>query len=192
MMVQFLKCFAKKQVKPLLRSVMLVLSVKFTLLTCNSAAAQQAVTSEDDMRDIFIAGGYGALFGATMGTAILPFLSGSPLSNLRVVAGGASIGFMMGSAFGLYNVSKMQTSSYFNYTPENEDNFYYSMPPVVPGQGKTKPTKKEKEEQALAQKKNAPKVGALIIGDGNELHLGFPAFWVGENEIGFVLASIKF
>lgn len=54
-----------------------------------SAQAQQTVyTGEDDMKDIFAAGGYGALFGATMGTAILPFLSDSPLNNLRVVAGG--------------------------------------------------------------------------------------------------------
>ncbi len=62
------------------------LSLIFTL-SSYQANAQQAFTSEDDMRDIFIAGGYGALFGATMGTAILPFLSGSPISNIRVVAG---------------------------------------------------------------------------------------------------------
>ncbi|WGL61018.1 hypothetical protein QEJ31_05345 [Pigmentibacter sp. JX0631] len=158
----------------------------------SQAFSQQAFTSEDDMRDIFVAGGYGALFGATMGTAILPFLSGSPMSNLRVVAGGASIGFMMGSAFGLYNVSKTQTSSYFNYAPENEENYYYSMPPIIPGQGKNTPSKKEKEEQNIAKKKEIPKIGALIVGEGSDIHLGIPAFWVGEHEIGIVLASIKF
>lgn len=158
----------------------------------SQAFSQQAFTSEDDMRDIFVAGGYGALFGATMGTAILPFLSGSPMSNLRVVAGGASIGFMMGSAFGLYNVSKTQTNSYFNYAPENEDNYYYSMPPIIPGQGKNTPSKKEKEEQNIAKKKEIPKIGALIVGEGSDIHLGIPAFWVGEHEIGIVLASIKF
>lgn len=160
--------------------------------SASQAIAQQAFTSEDDMRDIFIAGGYGALFGATMGTAILPFLSGSPISNIRVVAGGASIGFMIGSAFGLYNVSKIQTNSYFNYTPENDENYYYSMPPIIPGQGKTTPSKKEKDEQAIARKKEIPRVGALIVGEGKDLHIGFPAFWVGQNEVGIVLASIKF
>ena len=97
----------------------------FTFLFPLTAQAQQVYSGgEDDMRDIFVAGGYGALFGATMGTAILPFLSGSPMNNIRVVAGGASIGFMMGSAYGLYNVSKAQTNSYFNYTPENNDDNY--------------------------------------------------------------------
>ena len=153
--------------------------------------AQQVYSGEDDMRDIFVAGGYGALFGATMGTAILPFLSGSPMNNIRVVAGGASIGFMMGSAYGLYNISKAQSNSYFNYTPENNDdnNYYYSMPPVIPGQGYVSPNK---EGNRIAKKKELPKAGALIVGEGSHIGLAIPAFWIGEKQFGFVLASIKF
>ncbi|MBX9838372.1 MAG: hypothetical protein K2X69_08665 [Silvanigrellaceae bacterium] len=163
----------------------------FTFLFPLTAQAQQVYGGgEDDMRDIFVAGGYGALFGATMGTAILPFLSGSPMNNIRVVAGGASIGFMMGSAYGLYNVSKAQTNSYFNYTPENnDDNYYYSMPPVIPGQGYVAP---KKEEKNIVKKKELPKAGALIVGEGSDIGFAIPAFWIGEKQFGFVLASLRF
>lgn len=159
----------------------------FIFFHCNLQAQQQAYSSEGDMRDIFITGGYGALFGATMGTAILPFLSGSPINNIRVVAGGASIGFMMGSAFGLYNVSKTQSNSYFNYTPENEENYYYSMPSIVPGQGSI-PQKKEN----LTRKRELPKAGALIVGEEGNIGFAIPAFWIGQNQFGLVIASLKF
>jgi hypothetical protein len=152
-------------------------------------AQQQAYSGEDDMRDVFVSGGYGALFGATMGAAILPFLSGSPMNNIRVVAGGASIGFMMGSAYGLYSVSKSQNNSYFNYVPENDDNYFYSMPPTIPGQGYVAP---KKHEENIVKRRELPKAGALIVGEGSNIGLAFPAFWIGQNQFGFVLASLRF
>jgi hypothetical protein len=166
------------------------LIIAFTGFFHLTAQAQQAAYSgEDNMRDVFLSGGYGALFGATMGTAILPFLSGSPLNNIRVVAGGASIGFMMGSVFGLYNISKSQSNSYFNYVPENDDNYFYSMPPTIPGQGYVSP---KKQNENLSEKRELPKAGALIVGEGSHIGFAFPVFWIGQNQFGFVLASLKF
>jgi hypothetical protein len=156
------------------------------LLLNTSTLAQQAYTNEEDMRDIFFTGGYGALFGATMGTALLPFLSDSPLNNLRVIAGGASIGFMMGSAYGIYNLSHAKRNSYFNYTPENDDTYFYSMPPFTPHQGKL-PVKKN-----LVQKKTLPRTGALIVGEGPSFGLAFPAFWITRNQIEVMVAALKF
>lgn len=159
------------------------------LVDLTALAQQQAYSGEDNMRDIFVSGGYGALFGATMGTAILPFLSGSPINNLRVVAGGASIGFMMGSAYGLYNASKLQNNSYFNYVPENDDNYFYSMPPTMPGQGYVSP---KKQEENIAKKRGLPRAGALVVGEGSNIGFAFPVFWIGQNQFGLVLASLRF
>ncbi len=150
---------------------------------------QPAYSGEENMRYVFISGGYGALFGATMGTAILPFLSGSPINKIRVVAGGASIGFMMGSAYGLYNASKSQSNSYFNYVPENDDNYFYSMPPTIPGQGYISP---KKQDENITKKRELPRAGALIVGEGSNIGFALPVFWIGQNQFGFVLASLRF
>ncbi len=156
-----------------------------------SCHAQQMYTSDEDMHDIFLAGGYGALFGALMGTAILPFLSSSPLDNLRIVAGGASIGFMMGSAYGIYAVSHNKKNSYFNYAPEPEDNYYYSMPPTVPNQGNNT-IKSNSDKQTAHTLRPLPKAGALVVGEGDRIAFAIPAFWIGQNQFGIMLASLKF
>ena len=176
------------RIKLSITSKFIIVGISFFHFTAQ--AQQQAYSGEDNMRDVFVSGGYGALFGATMGTAILPFLSGSPMNNIRVVAGGASIGFMMGSAYGLYSVSKSQNNSYFNYVPENDDNYFYSMPPTIPGQGYVAP--KKQQEENIAKKRELPKTGALIVGEGTNIGFAFPVFWIGQNQFGFVLASLRF
>ncbi|KAB8028566.1 hypothetical protein [Fluviispira multicolorata] len=181
-----------KSLKNKLRTTFLIgTSLLFTCFTSLSCQAQEMYTSEDDMRDIFVAGGYGALFGAMMGTAILPFLSNSPLDNLRIVAGGASIGFMMGSAYGIYGVSHSKKNSYFNYAPENEENYFYSMPPTIPGQGYN-PAKRQENKQTAKASHTLPKAGALIVGEGSNIAFAVPAFWIGKNQFGIMVASLKF
>ena len=165
----------------------LILSIMANFKTI---AQQNVYTSEDEMREIFSSGGYGALFGATMGIAILPFLTGSFIENIRITAGGASIGFMLGSAYGLFNISKMQNNSYFNYMPDSDEHYYYSMPPFIPSQGYNQ--NKKETEKSIAKKRPLPKAGALIVGNGSEIGLAFPTFWVGKNQIGLVVTSLKF
>ena len=41
-------------------------------------------------------------------------------------------------------------------------------------------------------KKELPKAGALIVGVGSDFGLAIPAFWVGDKQFGFVLASLRF
>ncbi|APJ04726.1 hypothetical protein [Silvanigrella aquatica] len=176
---------------PVLYLKMAVILTATGFFEISAQAQQQVYANEDEMRDIFVAGGYGALFGATMGTAILPFLSGSPIDNIRVVAGGASIGFMMGSAYGLYNMPKSQGGSYFNYAPENDENYFYSMPPTLPGHGYQSPQKSQDEKNVVKQQE-LPKTGALIVGNGSHIGLAMPQFWIGQNQFGFVLASLRF
>ena len=144
------------------------------------------------MRDIFV-GGY-SFYLCNNGTAFLPFYQAHLLVIFVLLLALGFHRFYDGKCFfGLYNVSKIQTNSYFNYTPENDENYYIACHPLSLGKEKQPHQKRKKDEQAIiAKKKEIPRVGALIVGEGKDLHIGFPAFWVGQNEVGIVLASIKF
>lgn len=78
------------------------------LLPVRSEARAQALISNDQYQELFTSAGYSALFGAALGTAILPFLPTNSVSNLRVIAGGASIGFVAGSIMALYSLRQQQ------------------------------------------------------------------------------------
>ena len=137
--------------------------VLFSCLLCIEGYAQNATVSENEMTTIFTSGGYGALFGAAMGAAILPFINESPMENIRLVAGGASIGFMVGSLYGFYNLANAGKNSYFNYNIPQEDdnlenNYYYSMPSTYPTQGNNN------------SNSSAPLIGALIMNQGNQVN----------------------
>ncbi|NBO37801.1 hypothetical protein EBU99_04365 [bacterium] len=76
----------------------------------------QALVGTENFQELFTTAGYSALFGAALGTAVLPFLPENSVSNLRVVAGGASLGFVLGSAMALYNLR--QQSYGMRYAPD--------------------------------------------------------------------------
>ncbi|MEY3902860.1 MAG: hypothetical protein RL189_2166 [Pseudomonadota bacterium] len=84
--------------------------------TATQANAQGIINTEQ-YQDLFINAGYSALFGAALGTAVLPFLPSNSVSNLRVIAGGASIGFVAGSVMALYNLRQQQNYG-MQYYPE--------------------------------------------------------------------------
>ena len=62
--------------------------------------------SEDTFREVFYTAGYSAAFGAALGAALLPFFPSPSLSSLRYVAGGASIGFILGSGFAFSQIAQ--------------------------------------------------------------------------------------
>lgn len=141
---------------------------------------------------VFASGGYGALFGAAMGAAALPFMNGSPIQNLRTVAGGASIGFMIGSAYGFYSVINSNRNSFFNYNinPEDENGNYYSMPPTLPTHGNHKKKNESAEEIAKTQ---GPLIGALFMGDIKDIDVGMPYFSIStDKQVSFMLAYLTF
>lgn len=167
-----------------------------------SSKAQQVFSSENDMQTVFVSGGYGALFGAAMGAAVLPFINNSPLQNLRIVAGGASLGFMVGSVFGFYNVAKSNRGSYFNYNPEpDENNFYYSMPPTYPNEGQMKDSapvhfaalsKKEIRTHMETPKKLVPNAFLTWDGTNPNPHVMFPAILLEDFGLEFHFVQINF
>ena len=132
-----------------------------------SHSAQTA--TQVGMAPIFVSAGYGALFGAAAGAALLPFLSGSPLKNMRVVAAGASLGFLGGSLYGFYSTSHTDRSAYFE-EPLNDINgegeYYYAMPPTLPQQGH--------------HTGSSLQVGALWMGE--DASLGIPVVWVDSDK----------
>jgi len=78
----------------------LLLSV---LVLAPFAATVQAQSSEEKFQDIFITAGYATAFGAALGAASLSFFA-EPASHLRLIAIGASLGFIGGSILGSYVV----------------------------------------------------------------------------------------
>ena len=104
----------------LARIIFLVSSVG--LLSFSNKAYSQALVGSEQFQELFASAGYSALFGAALGTAILPFMPDNSVSNLRVVAGGASIGFVLGSAMALYGLRQQQQQQTYGmqYNPEGE------------------------------------------------------------------------
>ena len=80
----------------------------FLSLSLSPRAEAQALTHSDQYQELFMNAGYSTLFGAALGVAVLPFLPSTSVSNLRVIAGGASIGFVAGSLMALYNFRQQQ------------------------------------------------------------------------------------
>lgn len=66
-----------------------------------SAAKSQVITTEEKFQDLFISAGYGTVYGAALGAALLSFQS-EPENNLKLIALGASVGFITGSLLGSY------------------------------------------------------------------------------------------
>ncbi len=70
-----------------------------------SPSPPRAVSAvESDFREVFASAGWSALFGASVGLALLPFLPTAPQENVRFVAGGASLGFAAGSALAFWKI----------------------------------------------------------------------------------------
>ncbi len=74
-----------------------------TLTFCfgNKKAEAQVISTEERFQDLFISAGYGTLYGAALGAALLSFQT-EPANNLKLVALGASVGFITGSLLGSY------------------------------------------------------------------------------------------
>ncbi len=74
----------------------------FTLvLMVPQIAKGQVISTEEKFQDLFVSAGYGTVYGAALGAALLSFQT-KPENNLKLVALGASIGFISGSLLGSY------------------------------------------------------------------------------------------
>ena len=54
---------------------------------------------EEDLKRVIVMGAYAAAFGAALGASILPFRDPGKVSYSRTILGGASLGFVIGSAY---------------------------------------------------------------------------------------------
>ena len=129
----------------------------FTFLIPLSARAENALQTEDGFREVFVTAGYSAAFGAAVGAALLPFFPNPSLSSLRYVAGGASLGFIAGSAFAFYNLSG---------SPAN----------VYPAEEPAEDLGAEGEFEDVGAGPLALPQGSLVVGRGDKVGLSFPAF----------------
>ena len=142
------------------------------------ALAQNSLQSEDNFREVFMTAGYSAAFGAAMGAALLPFFPDSPLNNLRYVAGGASLGFIFGSAFAFYNIAQNNRANSF---PSDQDDGYGPYD-NGPGQG-----------YGVAPLKEEPlPTGALIVGRSTKFAIAMPAIRLGKSQAEMNLFHIEF
>jgi hypothetical protein len=169
-------------IKSALKSLALV-AASFTVI--NSAAAQQRLAvKSDDLRDVFMTAGYAAAFGAATGVALLPFLSGSVSSNMRVVAGGASIGFLLGSALSLYNIS---ANLHATNNRGNNDNF-------APNDDTVYGINEDPESVPMSSKPVScePTYGAIVVGCGSRLSMGLPDVQFTPQSVHVPIVNVRF
>jgi hypothetical protein len=114
------------------QKIAIFIVVASSLFLSSLAQAQNRVAlRSDDFREVTVTAAYATAFGAAGGAALLAFVPGSPIDNLRIVAGGASIGFLVGSALGFYNATQAAANveesaprkemySYDEETPEEQ------------------------------------------------------------------------
>jgi hypothetical protein len=99
----------------------IVLTSTVAVLSQPSTSHAQGLVGSQQFQELFTAAGYSALFGAALGTAVLPFVPDNSVSNLRIVAGGASLGFVLGSVMALYGLRQQQSQQAFGL-PYYQDN----------------------------------------------------------------------
>ena len=128
----------------------------------SAAWAQNDLQTEDGFREVFVTAGYSAAFGAAIGAALLPFFPNPSLSSLRYVAGGASLGFIAGSGFAIYNLSNTTANAY--PAEEPQDDF----------------GAQEDVDEVSAMPRVRPlqplPVGSLLVGRDDRLGLSIPTF----------------
>lgn len=79
-----------------------VLACLVTLAVLGLGAPKaQAQSTEERFQDLFVTAGYATAFGAAVGVALLAWQD-DPSANLKMVAVGASLGFLGGSVVGSY------------------------------------------------------------------------------------------
>jgi hypothetical protein len=167
------------------RSNVIAATVFCSIFAPNAYAEQRVSARSDDMREVLMTAGYSSLFGAAAGVALLPFLPGGFTGNLRVVAGGASVGFLAGSAFGFYSLST-QSRSYtdnYDYNPPNDET--YSMDIERNGEPMSSlpaPT---------CRKKDVP-ANALVVGCGSQLSLNWPKPLLAPVGVAIPIVSVRF
>ncbi len=84
------------------------------LVLTSGAARAQTLAPEDKLRQVFVVSFYSAAFGAAFGAALLPFFPEPPVANMRFIAGGASLGFILGSAYAFAAGSPLRGGDYYS------------------------------------------------------------------------------
>jgi hypothetical protein len=148
-------------------------------------AVRQDVTFADSLRTeatfrtVFVNAGYSAAFGAAAGAAMLPFFPEPALSNLRYVAAGASIGFVVGSAVAFYRLS--QGSALYSISPTHSGEFE-SHDQDTDSQGEMYSQGDRAYESSFNDENNAQDwAGALIVGRGKSFGIGVPNIAIFPN-----------
>jgi hypothetical protein len=158
----------------------LSLTIQFTSFLSPFAKAENTsgagLQTEDNFREIFVTAGYSAAFGAALGTAILPFFPSQSFSNLRYVAAGASLGFIIGSGFAFYNLSNGGLS--INPEPYGDD--------VQDEQGE------QLDENAQTFPKEPIPSGALFVGSNGRWGFSSPAIGPMENGAMVQVLNLRF
>lgn len=145
-------------------------TILILLFVAQTSLAQEMTQTDEQFREVFITAGYSAAFGAATGAAILAFMP-NPGENLRFVVGGASAGFVAGSAYAFYRLSHQQGNQMMY--PATQDD-YLPLPPSPPAARGDYPS------------------GALILGRGKSFALSIPQFGVAPEGYSLTLAKLKF
>lgn len=157
-----------------------------------TARAQSSVQTEENFRDLFLTAAYSAAFGAAFGAALLPFFPGSPQENLRYITGGASVGFMGGSAFAFYNFARMQQNQ---MTPVDDQSYYGNPTGSVQMESwKNASLKSQKTFQSVSIRKKSitrKPSGALLVGRNSDFGMAIPAVSVGQGSYGMQLVRYE-
>ena len=167
--------------------LMLLFTSSIQTFTVSFAQSQDQppIQTESQFRELFITAAYSTLLGAAFGASLLPFSRSSTENNMRTITSGASVGFMLGSTYGLFLVIRNGLGIKPQPAPTRLDDPYYE-PPIEGTYGH------RKNDSVVSSDPSQIPSTALFSNAAGKINVSFPDLALSKDGISISLIHANF